>query len=891
MKKSLPILKLLLILSVTGNQTFVAVPAQAQPQFEQEAAHQDLTNSSKVWATGARKERYVPPVSSQPNRLSSHQNPLSPPLLSELNHPTTTITDWVAQIEASLVQITGVRLEETGTGLQVILETTDGELATPTTTVLGNALIVEISNAVLRLDDNSFQQFAPIEGIASVQISELQGDRVQVAITGTNAVPTVEIDAAAMALILTTVPGAIQANEGDETLQIVVTDEEESRYVASEAFTATRTNTPLRDIPQSIQVIPREVLDDQQVLRLNDAIRNVSGGVSANQGGGGQRFILRGFSSPSVLRDGFRLSFGGDGNPGIQELSNLEAIEVLKGPASILFGSLEPGGIINLVTEQPLSEPFYNLSLRIGNRALFEPSLDFSGPLGEEDRVFYRLNALYRTEDSFRDFDADFNRFFIAPVVRWQINDRTDLTINFEYLDSEGPSDAGLVALGNEVADIPFDRVLGDPEDAFQSEIVRIGYDFEHRFSDHWRVRNAFRFNSFDVESSQFVALALDESTGNLTRSLLSTNQDQDHFEFQTNLVGEFNTGAIEHRLLVGFDLFRRENPRFDTFAVTAPEIINIFDPVYGRVPRPDPATAPIFIDSNIQIDALGIYIQDQINLLDNLILLAGIRYETVEQDVTNNPSISNPMGSELNQNDEALSPRIGLLYQPIEEVSLYGSYSTSFVPNSEITIDGGLLDPERGEQFEIGIRAELLNRRLTANLAFFELTKQNVATPDPDNFGFSVATGEQRSRGIELDIAGEVLPGWNIIANYAFTDADITEDNSDIEGNRLFSVPEHNINLWTTYNIQDGSLAGLGVGLGFNYVSDRFGDNANSFELDSYFLTNAAISYERDNWRAALNIRNLFDVAYIEGSQNSRLSFISPGEGLTLIGSFSIEF
>ncbi|MEM8546448.1 MAG: TonB-dependent receptor, partial [Cyanobacteria bacterium P01_H01_bin.119] len=202
-------------------------------------------------------------------------------------------------------------------------------------------------------------------------------------------------------------------------------------------------------------------------------------------------------------------------------------------------------------------------------------------------------------------------------------------------------------------------------------------------------------------------------------------------------------------------------------------------------------------------------------------------------------------------------------------------------------------IPPEEGQQFEVGIRTELLNGRLIANLAFFDLTKQNVATPDPNplNLGASVATGEQSSRGIELDIAGEILPGWNIITNYAYTDATITSDNSGNEGNRLTGVPEHNFNLWTTYDIQDGPLEGLGFGLGFNYVTERFGDTANTFTADGYFLTNAAISYSRDNWRAAINIRNLFDVDYIESAGRTRFIGISPGEGFTLIGSFSIEF
>ena len=858
MKKSLPSLSLLTLLPLAGVQITVAEAAFAHLQSEIDAAPHPPTPHLPI--------------------------PPSP-------QPATTVTDWMAQIEASLVQITGVRLEETEAGLQIILETTDGELAAPTTTVSGNALIAEIPNAVLALPQgDEFQQFEPTEGIALVQVTELPNDWVQVVITGADAAPTAEISTAAAGLTLNLTPGIAQAGESDEPLRIVVTGEEGSRYVEPTSTTGTRTDTPLRDIPQSIQVIPQEVIEDQQVIRLNDAIRNVSGVVLAEQSSSGQRFIIRGFDSPSVLRDGFRLTFGSSGNPGVQELSNLETIEVLKGPASILFGSVEPGGVINLVTKQPLSEPFYSLSLRAGNRELIEPSLDISGPLTEGGRLLYRLNALYRTEDSFQDYDTDNERFFIAPVVSWQISDRTDLSLNFEYLDSEGPSEAGLVALGDEIADIPFDRVLGEPEDSFQSEILRVGYDFEHRFSNTWKVRNAFRYNSRSLETSRFIALFLDESTGDLRRALLNADQEQNLFELQTNLVGEFNTGTIEHRLLVGVDLFRLEIPRFDTFGILSPETINIFEPVYND-PNNLGTDDPSFIDSNTQTDALGVYIQDQVNLLDNLKLLLGVRYETVEQEIVSNPTDLNPTASESTQNEDAFSPRVGLVYQPIEEVSLYGSYSTSFVPNSETTVDGELLNPERGEQFEVGVRAELLEGRFIANLAFFDLTKQNVATPDPDNLTFSIATGEQRSRGIELDLAGEILPGWNIIANYAYTDAEITEDEEGLEGNQLFGVPDHNFNLWTTYDIQAGPLEGLGFGLGFNYVSERFGDNANSFELGSYFLTNAAVSYERDNWRAGLNFRNLFDIDYIEGSRNSRLLSIAPGEGFTVIGSLSIEF
>ncbi|MEM6434574.1 MAG: TonB-dependent receptor [Cyanobacteria bacterium P01_D01_bin.115] len=687
-----------------------------------------------------------------------------------------------------------------------------------------------------------------------------------------------------------------QEGDSDETLRIVVTSEERSRYIEPNTTTATRTDTPLRDIPQSIQVIPREVLEDQQVIRLNDALRNVSGVVSTAQGSfGGQRFAIRGFEDASILRDGARLTFSGD-SFGFPELANLEAVEVLKGPASILVGSIEPGGVINLVSKQPLSEPFYNLELQTGNRELISPSLDFSGPLTDDGRLLYRLNTLYRTEDSFRDFDTEIERFFIAPTISWQISDRTDLNISFEYIDDERPADNGLVAIDEEVANIPFDRVIGELDDTTQDERLRAAYQFEHRFSDRWKLRNNFSYSKIDFSLglTAFSAGGFDETTGD-GFLLPSTNSNiRETYDLQTNVVGEFNTGSVEHTVLFGVDLFRADfrdrEIRIDFFS---PIPFNIFDPVYGTVPRPDEEDIPLIVSSDSRTDGLGVYLQDQVTLLDNLKLLAGVRYETVDQEVINNPTDLNPNSSESSLNEDAFTPRIGLVYQPIEELSLYGSYTTSFVPNTAITAEGDVLEPERGEQFEIGARAELLEGQLTANLALFNIAKQNVAAPDPDDptNTFSIATGEQRSRGIELDILGEILPGWNIIANYAYIDAEITEDEDGNQGNRLRNIPEHNVNLWTTYDIQDGPLEGLGFGLGVNYVSERFGDNVNSFTADDYFLTNAAVSYKRDNWRAALNIRNLFDIDYIEAAGSTRTSGIDPGEPFTIVGSFSIEF
>ena len=889
MRQALSSLNLLTLLILAGGQTAMASESEAIGEVDTAVEAQEVLTNQLIINPEANSETEpeateLPLANPSALRLSEIATPVG---LSEAEAP---VTEWLAQIEAAVVQITDLRIESTEAGLQILIEA-DGELTPPTQLTSGNALVLIITNAALA---EEFQVFEPAEGIALVQATALPGNVVQVAITGNDAVPDIDINTEATGLVLGITPGIAQVGTEDDAIQIGVSGEEGSRYVEPNATTATRIDTPLRDVPQSIQVIPQEVLEDQQVIRLNDALRNVSGVTPAGNDPRGQRFNVRGFNDTAQLRDGFRISSVGGQNIGFQELANVEQIEVLKGPASILFGAVEPGGVINLVSEQPLREPFYELGFRLGNRGLLEPSLDFSGPLTEDGHLLYRLNALYRNENSFRDFNTDIERFFIAPTIGWQISDRTDLTLSLEYSDDQRPTDFGLVADGDGVLDIPFDRNLGEPEDRLTAEFLRTGYRFEHRFSDNWKIRNGFNYINYD---EQFTSAGLNLTggvvgpNGELFRNFQAFGSQQDIYELQTNVVGEFTTGSIEHTLLAGIDLFRRDvedDPLQVDFTPLPP--LNVFDPVYNQTARPDFDSLPSVFENETRTDLLGVYLQDQVSFSDNLKLLAGFRYEAFEQNTTSSSTFFPITSPETRQTGDAFSPRMGLVYQPVEDVALFASYSRSFSPNTGTTIDGDILEPEEGEQFEVGVKAELLGDLLSINLAYFDITLQNVQTVDPNNLFSSVATGEERSQGVELDVIGEILPGWNLVANYAYIDARITEDNTGLEGNRRFNVPNHNFNVWTTYDIQDGPLEGLGFGLGFNFVSERFGDNANSYELDSYFLTNASISYRRDNWRAGLNIRNLFDVDYIESTPGNRLAAY-PGEEFTITGSFSIEF
>ena len=800
----------------------------------------------------------------------------SSPSIAEVEQPATTVVEWVAQIEASRVQITGVRIEATETGIQIVLETAGGELATPTTQTVGNALIAEIPNAVLALPEgDSFEQFEPAAGIALVQVTNAPGDRVRVAITGTDAPPVGEVTATGLAVTL----GEAVARTEDDAIQIVVTGEEDE----TSASTATRTDTLLRDIPQAIQVIPQRVIEEQNALRLGEALRNASGVVTttgrAQEGDG---VFIRGFGGPfnsTFLLNGIRDE---NGQSIIADPVNIERVEILKGPASVLFGEVAPGGTVNIITERPLSEPFYEVEAAVGNFDFYRSALDLTGPLNESGSVLYRLNAAAQTTDSFVDFFEE-DRYFVGPVLAFNFGDRTQLIVEGEYQEAESPGYFGLPASGtvidNPNGDLPLDLFTGEPDESrFNIQTFRFAYDLEHRFSDNWRIRNAFQLTDRDFAGTQIglTGFQPDERTADRFYFENSEPFSSRNYTLDTYITGEFSTGSIEHQLVAGFELARAQTDTNGILGDAGP--LDLFDPVYGQ-----PLGAGVPIQSLVTSDSLGIYLQDQIDLTDNLIVLLGGRFDILNQ--TSEDFINN---SDTFQQDEAFSPRIGIVYQPIEPISLYASYSRSFQQVIGNAIDNRAFEPERGTQYEIGVKADITDQ-LSATLALYDLTRTNVLTADPNDPVFSIQSGEQRSRGVELDIAGEILPGWNVIAGYAYNDARVTEDNTFEEGNRLAGAPEHSFNLWSTYEIQEGDLEGLGFGLGLFFIDEREGDLSNTFELDSYLRTDAAIYYRRDQFNAAINFKNLFDVDYFSNAINEFRLY--PGEPFSVQASVSWQF
>ncbi|AFZ33001.1 TonB-dependent siderophore receptor [Gloeocapsa sp. PCC 7428] len=827
------------------------------------------------------------------NRLSSLEqlhNRIAIPQRSEFEQPATTVKEWIAQIEASLVQITGVRVEATATGVEIVLETASGSLEVPTTRVVGNALIADIPNAVLAQGD--FSQANPIAEIALVSVTSLPNNQVQVTITGTDAPPVVEVTTEAQGLILAVTPNAGTAE--DDAIEIIVTGEQDEGYNPSSASTATRTDTPLRDIPQSIQVVPRQVLADRNVQDLNQAVETVSGVIY----GGGQSGapagsrIIRGFNQAfdggaANFRNGFRDSVYTD----LTGIGTVEQVEVLKGPASVLFGALEPGGIVNTVTKQPLSEPYYKIAFEAGNYGFLQPSIDFSGPLDTNKNVLYRFIASYQTSDSYQPF-VDLNLTTIAPSLTFKLGDRTKLDLYYEYVHFFANPFIPQSLIFNDGDLVRRDLYTGYPDlDLFDTTTQRLGYTLNHKFSDNWQLRNNLAAIWTDTREKRAFPLSLvDDRFLELFGGDANGNDTENYFG-QIDLLGDFDTGTISHQLLVGFDFNYFFNPfryfAYSTgsppdFAVTNLPRLDLRNPDYSISP---PELVP-FISSNRRITSYGVYLQDQIAFSEDLKLLVGGRYDWVSNE---NEQLLNEIDKSV-QNDGAFSPRIGLVYQPSDTVSLYASYSRSFSPTVGFSADGEAFEPGRGTQYEVGVRAEFLDSRLSTNLAAYHLTRTNVTTSDPGIPFASVQTGEQRSQGIELDVGGEILPGWNVIASYAYTDAIVTEDNVIPEGNRLRNVPENQASLWTTYTIQEGTLEGLGFGLGLFYIGERQGDLDNSFQLGDYLRTDAALFYRRGRFNAAINIRNLFDIDYVAFPVAGR-SNVWRGEPFTITGSIGYEF
>ncbi len=682
---------------------------------------------------------------------------------------------------------------------------------------------------------------------------------------------------------------------------------EATSYTVPNATTATKTDTPIMETPVNIQVIPQQVLKDQQAFRLEQALRNVSGVYMEPLGtfqGSGEIFSLRGFATDDVYRNGFRTTniFSGIGP---LETANLERIEVLKGPASILYGRIEPGGLINLVPKQPLVSPYYSLQQLIGSFDFYRTTLDATGPMTNDDALLYRFNLAYENAGSFVEFTEN-ERIFLAPTLRWNIGPDTQATFELQYKHSRDPRPAGIPAIGDRPADVPRERNLGEPLNEVESDDVLISFDWSHAFNESWTVRHRFYADWTDASEDLVQPDFLDTDGRTLIRSFFSSAFDTETYTTSLDLTGKFDTWGLGHTLLLGGDYYDFQNV-FDPVITRSFTSIDIFNPIHGGQIGLDP-TFDFFAVQDSTEHWYGFYLQDQVQLPYHFHLLAGFRYDNATSrtlfDILPSPDAETPdLALKFEGTDESVNPRVGLLWQPVPELSLYGNYVENFGSTNAFSLGPGntQLPAETAQQWEVGLKTELLDRRLTGTLAWFNLTKQNIATPDPFNPLVSRLTGEARNQGLEVDVAGEILTGWQVIGVYSYIDSEITKDAEDAFGNpignqghRFFNIPRHGGSFWTTYEIQQGLIAGLKLGAGVVARSEREGDNENSYQLPGYMIGNLLVGYERkvgpSKLAIQLNVENITDETYFAGSQGVRTAN-AFGAPRTFLGSVRVEW
>ncbi|MBC3949523.1 TonB-dependent siderophore receptor [Pseudomonas sp. DOAB1069] len=659
-------------------------------------------------------------------------------------------------------------------------------------------------------------------------------------------------------------------------------------YVPKTSNSASKTNTPLIEIPQSISVVTRKQMEDQGAQTVTDALRYVPG-VKVEAYGldpkGFDWLYIRGFNGQSTS----------DYLNGLRQQNNsyaffrsepyaFDRIDVVKGPSSTLFGQGDAGGIINRVSKKPEVNHVNEVQLSVGNYDRRQGQFDLGGALDDQQHFLYRVVGSVRDSNTQVEYDDGHevkdDRLYIAPSFTWAPDEDTSLTFLSDFLrDRNGGSLFAYSTPNGHTTN----TLMGDHSfNHLNQDQYSFGYEFRHRFDDTWEFRQNARYGQVDVIFQNLLPFSVDTSTGNTIRGADRFDQHMNTFALDNQLQADFQTGPFTHKLLTGVD-YTWQDADVTRWRVRGPDL-NVYNPVYGQpVTRPTQANSIGSIDYDQTIEQIGGYIQDQIKFDDHWILTAGGRYDYVRNDLDNH--VADP----TNQKDNAFTGRLGLTYLTEFGLAPYVSYSESFAPNTGLDSSGRGFDSSEAHQWEAGVKYQPTDAILMT-LAAYDLTKTNVLTRDLGNTAFSVANGEQQSRGIEAEVKAKLDQNWDLIASYTYTKAEITKSNAGDEGNRPANVPKHMASAWLNYTFNDTILNGLSLGGGARYTGVLYGDNANTFHIDNYTLFDAGASYPLNkSVTVSVNAQNLLDEKYSATCDDSYECY--PGMRRTLLTSVKYKW
>ncbi|TWC23139.1 MULTISPECIES: TonB-dependent siderophore receptor [unclassified Pseudomonas] len=674
-----------------------------------------------------------------------------------------------------------------------------------------------------------------------------------------------------------------------DVIELPTTDIQGSRvtqdegYTASQASTASKNDVPIKEEAQSINVVTQQTLDDYQVRSLGDAMKFVSGVSQGNTlGGSRDSLIKRGFGTNddgSILRDGVRSNLGHNFS------ATTERVEVLKGPASMLYGALEPGGLINVISKKPE----YTQSTTLSGSAYSEGGgtlgVDTTGPLGDTG-LAYRLIAERGHEDYWRNYGVN-ESTLVAPSLAWT-GERASLSLSYEYNEYSNPFDRGTVFTDGHPADIDYDKRLDERWAKSVGIRETATARFEYELSEAWKTRVTYGWNN-DRYSLSIAQPSL-SNAGKFQRAANGAHYDDETRYASWDFMGKQELFGQRHDLLIGVDNQVSDQYRGKTYRGTAQGGFDITAPVYGGLAEPGKINAAQSNLSN-KLTSSSVYLKDNWHLDDRWILVFGGRYQHYDQFSETGMIKRVPVRDD---NGDAFVPFLGLVYKADETLSLYGNYSRSFKPNDTVDDNLSTFKPEEGRSYEIGAKYDPLPG-LNINLALFDIEKKNVVTNAVvGGKTIAEAAGKVGSQGLELDVTGRLAERWDLIGTYAYTHTEILDDPKN-EGHRLSDAPKHTASLYLSHHLNvPAEFGAWHAGAGARYVGERAANNANDFWLSSYTVADAFLRWESPvlgyKTSLQLNVDNLFDKQYYPSSTGSQLQ-VAVGEPRTARLSASVTF
>ncbi len=668
---------------------------------------------------------------------------------------------------------------------------------------------------------------------------------------------------------------------------------------ARQSATGTKTDTPIQKVPQSISVVTAEEMALHQPKSVKEAL-SYTPGVAVGTRGASNTYdylIIRGFAADGQSQNNYLNGLKMQGNfynDAVIDPYMLEHAEIMRGPVSVLYGKSSPGGLLNMVSKRPTTEPLKEVQFKAGTDSLFQTGFDFSDALDDDGVYSYRLTGLARSANA-QQKGAEEQRYAIAPAFTWRPNDKTNFTF-LSYFQNEPetgyygwlPKEGTVEPLPNGKR-LPTDFNEGAKNNTYSRNEKMIGYSFDHEFNDTFTVRQNLRFAqnkvsqksvygygmcsdplySSNPSSSPCANVPQSQWGHTLTRQYVIDNEKLENFSVDTQLQSKFATGSVDHTLLTGVDFMRMRNDIDSWFgyagSVAPSDIYNLdrsdFD--FGAHPNPSGPYRVL-----LKQKQTGLYVQDQAQW-DKVLVTLGGRYDWADQS-----SFNRDYGNKSERDDKEFTWRGGVNYLFDNGVTPYFSYSESFEPASQTDANGDLFAPSKGKQYEVGVKYVPEDRPIVVTGALYQLTKTNNLMADPNGSLFSVEGGEIRARGVELEAKAALSASVNLVGSYTYTDAEYTTD-TNYKGNTPAQVPKHMASLWADYTFFDGPLSGLTLGTGGRYTGSSYGDPANSFKVGSYTVVDALVRYDlarvgMAGSNVALHVNNLFDREYVASCFNT---------------------